>query len=357
MCCFSGPVSRVSDTCIFARLDADHQLLAYQMKVAAPGAVAMVLPIPTPPSTSPDAVRFIDLSAEPWLFDELRFAFEVSGDGASLGTPAAAAEGSALEVHRVGAFEASFVPSPSDFARLDARFRLPEGVLGAVPHYADWDFVVFKLRVDEGRETDFHPMAFRFPTRRPGEAFFPCLHVHDGEVHPTADFDHQLYAQLGPGRSAGGWQRSDGVLGRSGAPSRVVDGQQLAFYRRVEGSQPNGDVWLAAVAEPAADAKLRETSQRERAEAAREAAQYAAKSARQELVGRIARAVIATPVAALLGFFVFISDPFATRVFALAWLPAVWVAAQALTGRARWALIATAIAAAAAAANLVYPAV
>ncbi len=40
-----------------------------------------------------------------------------------------------------------------------------------------------------------HPMAFEFITRSPNTLFFPTIHIHDGEVHKEANFDHHLYYQ------------------------------------------------------------------------------------------------------------------------------------------------------------------
>ena len=65
----------------------------------------------------------------------------------------------------------------ADFARLDERFRLPEVLFDAVPHYVDYGFAVFQLR--PGNVT-VHPMALTFPTRAPDRLFFPTVHVHDG---------------------------------------------------------------------------------------------------------------------------------------------------------------------------------
>src|SRR5688500_6515076 len=141
MCCFSQPVEDVSSTRIFARVSGGRQLLAYQMKFAAAGDVAMVLPIPSPAGSAENAVAFIDLTVDPWFFSQLAAAFASTG---SLGAPEASA-GLAIDglvVHEVGSFEASFVPAARDFVRLDARFRLSPEVLAALPKYADWGFVV-----------------------------------------------------------------------------------------------------------------------------------------------------------------------------------------------------------------------
>jgi hypothetical protein len=105
---------------------------------------------------------------------------------------APAAAGYSLKVVSVGAYDASFVPTIADFSRLDARFRLPEGVWAKLPGYADFGFAVFKLKPGNAQ---VHPMAFSFPTALADTVFFPTLHIHDGEVHAKERFDHTLYLQ------------------------------------------------------------------------------------------------------------------------------------------------------------------
>jgi hypothetical protein len=50
-------------------------------------------------------------------------------------------------------------------------------------------------------------MAFTFRTREPDAIFFPTLHVHDGKIHETAKFDHELFFQIAAGRA----DRPDGI--------------------------------------------------------------------------------------------------------------------------------------------------
>jgi hypothetical protein len=45
-------------------------------------------------------------------------------------------------------------------------------------------------------------MAFRFKTREKDAIYFPTLHVHDGELHERADFDHALFYQAPAGAEA-----------------------------------------------------------------------------------------------------------------------------------------------------------
>lgn len=100
-----------------------------------------------------------------------------------------------LAVVMVGEFEASFVPAIKDFSRLDERFRLHDNVWDKLPAYADYGFAVFKLKPGA---MSVHPMAFSFPRRDLRTVFFPTVHIHDGEVHDRAAFDHTIYCQPSP---------------------------------------------------------------------------------------------------------------------------------------------------------------
>lgn len=85
MCLFTGPVQHVSGTRIYAGPRdngngsngnaSTHQRIAYQMTVDVPDSLAMVLPIPTPPNPSDDAVSFVDVSSAPQFFDDLDVLF------------------------------------------------------------------------------------------------------------------------------------------------------------------------------------------------------------------------------------------------------------------------------------------
>jgi hypothetical protein len=274
MCCFSLPILHVSGTRIFARATAqERQLLVYAMELAANEDVAMVLPLPVPRGTPEDGVRFIDLSGYPTLLDDLGMAFarfeETLGASELLGDeelPTAQ-----LAVYDVGEFEASFVPRVRDFERLDPRFRLPPATWKALPDYADWGFAVFKLR---GFRTGFwdrlrgrggvhprsvHPMAFEFPRRDSRSLFFPTLHVHDGEVHRTAAFDHTLYWQAPAGAAdtyVSARALSSVVIAEE---SQGVIDLSLGCYRReLHGTLPNQDTYVTPFrAPPAAQAPSR----------------------------------------------------------------------------------------------------
>lgn len=285
MCCITGSrVVHVSWTRIFARaLDELHQGLVYAMELSADTSVAMVLPLPVPAGSADDAVRFVDLSVYSTFFADLQRlwpppAMPPQAFGAARDPPHAAP----LVVHQVGDFEASFVPSPRDFTRLDRRFQLPSKLFEVIPHYRDWGFAVFQLRGLGGgavgvierarralglaapapnRATEFHPMALVFPRRDPSTLFFPTVHVHDGDVHPLADFHHQLYLQLDGdlGGDLQGWSASalpaKAAVDRSRAQG-LVDGERPVHVRGLHGSRKNEDVVVQVAPRPTGDRRV-----------------------------------------------------------------------------------------------------
>ncbi|MDB6124879.1 MAG: hypothetical protein JWQ71_3872 [Pedosphaera sp.] len=194
MCCFSRPVESVSSTKIFARTgEGNRQFVVYSMSIQAKHDLAMVLPLPVRHGTGEHGVSFINLKEYTDFFDDLESGFPVPvtrslSESDGLAPPPA----SILEVVQVGNFEASFVPTVKDFSRLDERFCLPAGTWKKLPGYKDYGFAVFKLKKGDGK---IHPMAFSFPRRDVNQLFFPTVHIHDGKVHPKAEFDHVLYCQ------------------------------------------------------------------------------------------------------------------------------------------------------------------
>jgi hypothetical protein len=245
MCIFSQTVKHVSKTRVFARVVGVRQYMAYEMRLASDADVAMILPLPIGPAGQAQ-VAFIDLSEYPEFFDDLDRCFPKPVTR-SLDLSAVAAAGSSLPVHRVGAFDASFVPAPSAFTRLDPRFRLPGTVWRDLP-YSDFGFAVFQLRAGDAR---VHPMALWFDTREPNMVFFPTAHVHDGAVHATAPFDHSLFSQ-GVLDSVD-WAHGS-VLPRNvmdfgnfliaDRTKGIVEPNTLVVRRELQGQFPNEDTWL-----------------------------------------------------------------------------------------------------------------
>ncbi len=261
MCCFSQPVEVVRNTNIFARGCNGRQLLVYSMRFAAAGDLAMVLPLPVPPRPPEDAVRFINLERYPAFFDDMARGFPppLSLSRAAGGMKGIETDAPTLQIHEVGAFEASFVPRVEDFERLDERFRIPRAVWDRLPAYRDFGFAVFKLKGAAQHSGIFHrllwkpreprqvhPMAFEFPRRDPGLLFFPTVHIHDRKVHPHADFNHMLYCQPGPETegSLEGWEESLGPAARFMAVERtegIVLGDRPCRRIPLEGRLENRD--------------------------------------------------------------------------------------------------------------------
>jgi hypothetical protein len=258
MCLFSadesqGVTVQVATTRIFARADGARQWLAYSMRLATAGDVAMILPLPVPPGSPEDAASFVDLSGYAALFDHLdRCMFGSDDDPADDLLCLSSADGEPLlRVHDVGAFEASYVPSLAAFSRLDPRFRLPASVWAQLTEYGDWGFAVFKFRPGEHR---VHPLGLQFPRRWTDRIFFPTVHVHDGALHDEADYDHMLYYQgmTRPERHGAASQRAGWTYARHAttrfvdvaAARGLVDGAQPIERLRYFGTRPNEDVWL-----------------------------------------------------------------------------------------------------------------
>lgn len=251
MCCFSKDVEFVRNTRIFCRhLGAGKQGVVYAMHMKADQELAMILPIPVAAGTKDNAVTFLNLKGYANFFDDLAKGFPpetgsdepfASGIPRSQGAPK-------LKVENVGAFEASFVPTTKDFSRLDERFRLPEGTWEKLGAYADFGFVVFQLRKGE---QDVHPMAFSFPTRHADKLFFPTVHVHDGEVHEKADFDHTLYCQIERKGlfSMLSWNESLKpaiVFTMAGKAQGLLNPAAHVFRHTIKGIEKNEDILLAA---------------------------------------------------------------------------------------------------------------
>ena len=241
MCCFTGVVDSVSATQIFARpADEGRQYLAYHMSYRAKESLAMVLPIPTPAKSAEDAVKFIDLSEYDQFFTDLRSGFplpKAAAPSRSKGLPPP----NSLAVVEVGSFEASFVPSVADFARLDKRFRLPDGAWDKLPAYKDYGFAVFKLK--EGNPK-LHPMAFSFPRADRRTIFFPTVHIHDGKVHAEAGFDHTLYLQAGAGRAPRMWDESElpaGMFMNKDKAKGLIDAEAHVYMTTIRGQKKNAD--------------------------------------------------------------------------------------------------------------------
>ncbi|MDB6058023.1 MAG: hypothetical protein JWO95_1867 [Verrucomicrobiales bacterium] len=255
MCCFSRPVKEVSSTNIFARSDGLHrQFIVYAMSIETETDVAMILPLPVKVPAGERDVTFINLKDCPEFFERMSEGFPILEAPVSLGL-SVVTDGvakTALKVMQVGDFEASFVPTVKDFARLDDRFRIAPDVWKKLPGYDDHGFAVFKLKPGAAH---IHPMAFSFPRRDNSRLFFPTVHIHDGQVHIFAEFDHNLYCQRNDDDlNLLDWDESHGHAA-SFMPiekTKILIAPDQHCYRRVlSGVRPNRDTWLtSAMASP-----------------------------------------------------------------------------------------------------------
>lgn len=193
MCIFAQPVISVNNTQIFARQSGKGtQFLAYQMNYESRDRNAMILPVPIKQPARDDFLRFIDLKNYEAFFNDLADGFPFySPPSIGCSAPFDPASRNDLEVFNVGNYIASFVPSLSDFDRLDPQFKLPNETWATIPAYERFGFAVFQLAAGSLKP---HPMAFEFETDR-SDLFFPTVHIHDGTVHDSEDFDHVLYMQ------------------------------------------------------------------------------------------------------------------------------------------------------------------
>lgn len=260
MCCFSTR-THVEKTRIFARMTSPNvEVLAYQMQYAATEPTAMILPLPVALPAGERSVRWKSLKDQPAFFDRLEAGFPAppSPEARRSKGAFAAASAAPLEVHEVGDFIASFVPSVGDFDRVDPRFAIRKDVWGKIPAYADYGFAVFQLKQLSGSP---HPIAFEFDTRLRDTAFFPTVHIHDGSVHAEDTFDHALYLQEprfdarvsdydGPDHAdaSTGFVRSNATASSFtdvGGSQGLLDGGLLVHRMKIVGKHANADTLVA----------------------------------------------------------------------------------------------------------------
>jgi hypothetical protein len=252
MCCFSRPVPYVANTRIFARrINPNRQVLVYQMQVQTEEPTAMILPLPVQQPAQEKDVRFISLKGYTSLFfDAARLFVPPQITRSSVATKGRETAPSAsvppLVVQEVGDFVASFVPTIADFRRLDPRFVIQPKIWAQIPKYADYGFAVFQLKTQQGQRAEVHPMAFSFATRFLNRLFFPTVHIHDGAVHASEMFDHQLYAQSET--LPRHWQKAyypPETYLRIPESKGVVVARTPIGLHNLRGSQPNKDILIA----------------------------------------------------------------------------------------------------------------
>jgi len=226
---------------------------------------AMILPIPVRQPAHSKSLRFIDLQDYGDFFEDLADGFPYTSPSLGIGCSKSevAPFASVLEVFEVGSYIASFVPKLSDFARLDSRFTLPDEIWSQIPQYADYGFAVFQLASGSLKP---HPMAFEFESDN-SSIYFPTIHIHDGSIHDSEEFDHVLYLQhAGFDSQVYGYQNSDvadkatGLIRSKYVASRfsnvgrangVVDANLLVHRKIIQGRHPNRDTFITTSGDPA----------------------------------------------------------------------------------------------------------
>jgi len=264
MCCFSQPVISVNNTQIFARPSGSGtQFLAYQMHYESRDKNAMILPLPVRQPANEETLNFIGLKDYDAFFDDLAHGFPFHSPP-SIGCSAHfdPASRKNLEVFEVGNYIASFVPTITDFDRLDSEFTLPNETWASIPGYKNFGFAVFQLAAGSLKP---HPMAFEFQSAS-DDLFFPTVHIHDGEVHDSEDFDHVLFMQhAGLDSSVYGYEnshvedKSTGLIRSKYAASHfcnldksagLINGDLLVHRKIMRGNLTNSDTTFAIAGDP-----------------------------------------------------------------------------------------------------------
>lgn len=83
--------------------------------------------------------------------------------------------------------------------------------------------------------------------------FFPTVHIHDGEVHPKAEFDHVLYCQPFEHEAlqVRGWRESPGHAGRFMKVDQamgLIASELHCYQKMLHGLLPNRDTHIAVAA-------------------------------------------------------------------------------------------------------------
>ncbi|MEQ1826669.1 MAG: hypothetical protein ABL921_12020 [Pirellula sp.] len=263
MCIFSQPVDAVNDTQIFARIKTGGmQCLVYQMNYKSKQTNAMILPVPIKAPSTESSLRFIDLHEYARFFRDLDQGFpRPQSFGCS--SVVLSAPKHSLSVYRVGNYVASFVPTLADFSRLDERFSLPDQVWAKIPKYADYGFAVFELAQGTLQP---HPMGFEFDSALENTLYFPTMHIHDGQVHDTEEFDHILYLQhAGFDSQVHGYQNPESPDSATGlirskyvaknycdisASKGILESKLLVHRKIIRGNCSNQDVHIRVFGDP-----------------------------------------------------------------------------------------------------------
>ena len=213
------------------------------MQYSATQPLAMILPLPVRKDICvSDMLKFEKIPSN--VFSGLKHSFRPKVRGLVSLARSLGKDIEFLAVHQVGSYEASFVPEPDEFSRLDPRFRLSSSLMDQLGCYEDYGFAVFQLRL--GTEVS-HPMGIRFESRFDDRVFIPTLHVHDNSLPDSAEFDHTIYCQLPSDESRfakiKGWGKSNYCPSKDRVPD-CVNTSRKVFRKEISGMQPNTDTWF-----------------------------------------------------------------------------------------------------------------
>jgi len=106
--------------------------------------------------------------------------------------------------------------------------------------YKNYGFAVFKLKKGESK---VHPMALSSRAANDKQLFFPTVHIHDGQVHDKAGFDHELYCQP-EGKLMMGWtasQKPAGMFMKAEQSQGLIDARMHCYKKGLHGSLKNED--------------------------------------------------------------------------------------------------------------------
>lgn len=208
MCIFAKEVKQVSHTRILvAPTSNGRQLTIYEnavtktrLKKGQHGGNAMILPCP---SFNGSKVELVDLSKHPNLFNNLDKLFPklkhnkpaYSGNAKAKSKASDEEAEEELEVHNVGAYVVSIVPSIRDIIRLNKDvFTISISVEELLHRKYDTNFAFIICAFDITKGIDPHPIGYVHDALSPTELFVPCKHEHGDGDTKTEHFDHTLFS-------------------------------------------------------------------------------------------------------------------------------------------------------------------
>lgn len=196
MCIFSGDVEEVNNTKIFisvvypAKLEIKKdkrykvpvgkplQLVIYSNAVQNNDNIAMILPFPL--ISGKNRVKILDMSKYSNFFDDIELMFPSINTNNTRSSNNYFDSDELLEVHYVGNYKASIVPSFSSFDKLQYNeFNLKPDVKELLKkyYYNRFGFMVCIIN-NNTKKSQFHPFAYVHEIRDDNRIFIPTRHYH-----------------------------------------------------------------------------------------------------------------------------------------------------------------------------------